>query len=65
MHSLGRCLQDMNQCKEAVKYFERALQIDIRATNDPETDTSLAITLHSLGRCLQNMNQCKEAVKYI
>ena len=51
---------DMNQCEEALKYLERALQIKERATKHPETDTSLAITLHELGRCLQKMNQYEE-----
>ena len=52
LHELGSCLVDMNQQTEALKYFQRALQIDEQATTNAETDRSLATTLHSLGRCL-------------
>ena len=54
----------MNQCKEALKYFERALQIKERVSMHAETDSSLANTLHELGRCLMNMNQFRGALKY-
>ena len=54
LHELGRCLVFMHQCREALKYFERALQIKQRASKDPETDTNLADTLHELGRCIKD-----------
>jgi len=64
LHCLGRCMLNMNQSKEALKYFERSLQIKEKACMNPETDTNLGIILHELGRCLLNMNQSKEALKY-
>ena len=54
----------MNQHTESLKYFQRALQIEERATTNAETDTSLAMTFHELGRCLVDMNQHTEALKY-
>ena len=52
----------MNQYVEALKYFERALQIDERATNDPETDTGLVFTFLRTGLCLLYKDQYGKAL---
>ena len=54
-----------SQHDEALKYFERALQIEQRATTNADTDTSLATTLYGIGRCLLGVNQHDKALKYI
>ena len=54
----------MNQHTDALKYLQRALQIEERATTNAETDRSLTTTLHELGRCLLGINQHTNALKY-
>ena len=45
---------------EALKYFQGALQVEVRATRNAETDTNLAATFYMVGCCYSDINQSEK-----
>ena len=64
LHSVGFCLLNLSKPREALQYYNRALQIKEKTLSDVDTDRSLASTLHEKGRCLLNLNKPHEALQY-
>ena len=65
LHTIGRCLLDMNKHNEALEYLQQAIKIDEQVSLDLNTDENFATTLHEIGRCLLEMNKHDEALEYL
>ena len=65
LHTIGRCLLDMNKHDEALEYLQRAMKIKEQVSLDLNTDKSFAITLHTIGCCLLGINKHNEKLEYL
>ena len=61
MHSIGRCLLEMNKLTEAIKYLEKALQVYKEISLDVDQNKNVAITMHVVGSCLLKLHKHTEA----
>ena len=53
----------MQQYEDALKYLNRALEIE--PTLNADNDRDLATTLYSIGGCHESMQQYEDALKYL
>ena len=56
-----KVLIKMNKLADAKKYFEKALEIKQKTSNNVATDRDVAFTLNEIGRCLTKMNKLTDA----
>ncbi|CAF1523540.1 unnamed protein product [Rotaria magnacalcarata] len=61
-HQLGLLKVDQGKYPEAIKFYEKALEIDRKTL--PEDDTSLAPTYSNIGNVYNNMGEYSKALEY-
>ena len=64
LYNIGFCLLHLFRPREALQYYNRALQIEEHTSSDVDTDRSFTSTLHEKGRCLLDLNRPHEALQY-
>ena len=65
LHTIGRCLMNMNQLTEALDYLKRSLAIKKQISLGVDSDPKISVTLHKIVCCLTNMNQLTKAFNYL
>ncbi|CAF5205817.1 unnamed protein product, partial [Rotaria magnacalcarata] len=61
-HELGRVRKGQGEYPEAIKFYEKALEIDRKTL--PEDDSSLAPTYSNIGQVYNNMGEYSKALEY-
>ncbi|CAF5164975.1 unnamed protein product, partial [Rotaria magnacalcarata] len=61
-HKLGRVRQGQGEYPEAVKFYEKSLEIERKTL--PEDDASLATSYNNIGVVYRNMGEYSKALEY-